>query len=277
MSAQSDHHTIGCMEIWGGNSLTNKSLDIPGFDIWVGSIPHAGQAHGGDIYYLSSCGAGDVARFSLADVSGHGKGASHLARRLRRLMRRHINTLDQRKFANSLNKEFSKLADRGMYATALLTAYHTQTDHMIICNAGHPRPLFYRAITGIWRLLDHEMDDCLDNIMNLPLGILTPTDYQQFGLKLQPGDILVMYTDAVLEVFDKSGSRLGESGLLTLLTTLPTNSAASLGEAMLSRLQSSGVANDDLTLMVLSHNATNPSPPSWWERLQGMVRMLDLR
>jgi len=277
MTGQFLPHRIECMEVWGGNSRTQKSLEMPGFHIWINSIPHANDEQGGDIYYISSCGEGNVARVSLADVSGHGETAGHMAKRLRRLMRKHINTLDQQRFASSLNKEFGKLASQGMYATALLTAYHAETDYLTICNAGHPHPLIYRASTNKWQVLDYQPDYSPDGVINLPLGITMPSDYRQFGLKLGTGDILLMYTDAILEAglhrLEPRRQPLGESGLIELVNELPTDSPESLGRSLLSSLDSYDKSGDDLTLLVLAHNANNPPPPSWQERLRGIGRM----
>ena len=269
-------HSISCMEIWGGNTPTKKSLSIPGFDIWVGSIPHAEESQGGDIYYLSSCGAGNVSRLSLADVAGHGEASAYIAKRLRHLMRRYINTVDQVDFAQSLNGDFSQFSDRGMYATALLSAYHTETDHMIICNAGHPEPLLYRAASDCWEFVEQDTTDSIDDVYNLPLGIIPGTDYQQIGLKLWPGDTLILYTDAVLEARNSCDQPLDKAGLLNLTQNMPKDEARSLGEALTHRLVHDYHIQDDLTLIILSHNATDPSPPSLKEKLQGLTRMAGL-
>ncbi len=70
------------------------------------------------------------------------------------LMRRHINTANQTRFAVDLNRAFSNLDLDGRFATAVLATYFAPTDHLIICNAGHPRPLLYRAAGNTWDLLD---------------------------------------------------------------------------------------------------------------------------
>lgn len=84
------------MEIWGGNQAMDAAIAVPGLDVWVYSRPYAGAAGGGDIYYVSQCIAGNLARVALADVSGHGSTVDELAHELRSLMRRNINTPDRR-------------------------------------------------------------------------------------------------------------------------------------------------------------------------------------
>ena len=166
---------VSCMEIWGGNEAVDKTVTVPGIDAWVYSRPYAGQERGGDIHYVSMCGAGAISRFSIADVSGHGDMVGEVAGHLRALMRKHINNLDQTRFVQALNREFSALAADGTFATALLTTYFAPTDHLITCNAGHPTPLLYRVREGRWHFLKHDMPDHVDRLANLPLGVIDPT------------------------------------------------------------------------------------------------------
>ena len=134
---------IHCMEIIGGNEPVTRALSSPGLDIWVNSLPHHGDTGGGDIHYFSMCGAGQVTRLALADVSGHGQSVGDMARTLRKLMRKHINELDQTRFAQELNHEFGRVVSAGRFATAVLTTYFAPTQNLIVVNAGHPRPLWY--------------------------------------------------------------------------------------------------------------------------------------
>lgn len=90
-------HVLQCMEIIGGNRATRQTVDAPGLTIWIDSRP-LGKG-GGDVHYVSTCGAGYVTRLALADIAGHGDSVDRLAVALRKLMRKHINTLDQTRFA----------------------------------------------------------------------------------------------------------------------------------------------------------------------------------
>lgn len=170
------------MEVWGGHDGFVGEVSVPGNDVFVGCTPHHGEAQGGDIYYVSNCAAGLITRFVLADVAGHGSVVASTAAGLRDLMRRSINTPDQSRFARSLNTRFSR--ESGRFATAVLVSYFAPTDHAIICNAGHPRPLHYSAPRGEWRYLDADVPDALGasrqgeiGASNLPLGVIDPTEY----------------------------------------------------------------------------------------------------
>ena len=182
---------IACMEVWGGHEAFEGGVSVPGNDVFVSCSPHTGDVRGGDIYYVSNCAAGIISRFVLADVAGHGSVVSSTASGLRDLMRRYINTPDQTKFARALNRRFS--SDAGRFATAVLVSYFAPTDHAIICNAGHPRPLHFSVRTRRWAFVDSLSPGVLAagkprelTAANLPLGVIHPTSYDQFALKLEP-------------------------------------------------------------------------------------------
>src|ERR1700722_13674659 len=62
-----------CMEIIGGNRAERQTIAAPGLDIWVDSRPLGLGKGGGDVHYISTCGAGYVTRLALADIAGHGE------------------------------------------------------------------------------------------------------------------------------------------------------------------------------------------------------------
>jgi sigma-B regulation protein RsbU (phosphoserine phosphatase) len=221
MSGKTESTDPGCMEIWGGYERTEKSISVTGFDVWISSNPYHNSPLGGDIYYISSCGAARISRFSLMDISGHGPGVSKSAKCLRTLMRKNVNTSDQTRFARKLNDDFGMFSKEGIFATALLTAYDAVTDNLKICNAGHPRPLLYRKHKDTWNVLDESLEDCAGRIWNIPLGVHSESSYRQFEISLMSGDIVLMFTDAVIELPDSTGMPIGEEGLLSLLEDIP--------------------------------------------------------
>ncbi len=232
-SNASNLHAMQCMEVWGGNEAINSAISVPGIDAWISSDPYEGDARGGDIHYVSMCSCAKISRFAIADVSGHGATVGDLAHRLKSLMRKYVNTLDQTRFARALNREFSKLTQSGQFATALLTTYVPPTDHLIICNAGHPRPMWYHTSAPGWELLDQDMPRRVTGVANLPLGVIEPTDYRQFALKLDKGDLVLIYTDSLIESKSPEGQELGEQGLLDLVRRLDADQPHELNRKVL--------------------------------------------
>src|SRR5271169_1296324 len=144
-----------CMEVWGGSQLTTRGVEMGGLDAWVYSKPFGEAQRGGDVYYASSCATGRVTRLLLADVAGHGISVASPAADLRTLMRRFVNRLDQTEFVRLLNQQFAALSKNGAFATAVVATFFEPTGRMSVCNAGHPRPLLYRAATQRWNFLGH--------------------------------------------------------------------------------------------------------------------------
>ena len=116
---QASHHALQCMEIWGGSSAVERSASTPGLDLWVWSRPYQQTGGGGDVHYVSLCGGGLITRLILADVSGHGASVADMARSLRDLMRRNINSKSQSRFVRDLNRQFTELAKMSRFATAV--------------------------------------------------------------------------------------------------------------------------------------------------------------
>ena len=145
-----------CMEVWSGSQLTARGVQFGGLDAWVYSKPYQQATHGGDIYYASSCATGRITRLLLADVSGHGRAVASLAADLRTLMRRFVNRLDQAEFVRLLNQQFAATSTDGTFATAVVTTFFAPTGRLSVCNAGHPRPLLYRAADKQWKFLSND-------------------------------------------------------------------------------------------------------------------------
>lgn len=289
--SQEPAYNLQCMEIIGGNEAVHNAISSPGLDIWVHSEPFAGNV-GGDIHYFSMCGSGRVTRLCVADVSGHGPDMDDIAKSLRALMRKHINQLDQTRFAQDINREFTEHADSNYFATVLLATYFAPTDHLIVCNAGHPRPLWYSTKLDCWQLLHQATPNSgpsireargtylLSPVSNLPLGIIEPTDYYQFDISLQKGDIVLIYTDALIEARTPDDQLLGEEGLLDLASKLTVSQPQKIAPALLdavSRWRGGAAPEDDQTLIVLHHNASDPPTVTAGQAAQTMLKMLGLK
>jgi sigma-B regulation protein RsbU (phosphoserine phosphatase) len=258
--AETSTHALACLEVWGGSGSVAQPVELPGLDVWIYSEPWPGSAVGGDLYYLSVCSRGALARIGLADISGHGASASPLADCLRELMRRHINTFDQSALLRDLNRSFELNCLREVrFASILFLGIHGQVGAreagtVVFSNAGQPRPLWYRARENTWTLLEESTAEPENILTNLPLGIIPGTDYQQNVVQLQAGDLLLLYTDGLHEARDLQGRLLGEEGLLALARSIPQESAVAAGKALLAAVRTfrgEGPAQDDETLLVL--------------------------
>ena len=246
-----------CLEVWGGSQLTARGVVIGGLDAWVYSKPHGLAQRGGDVYYASSCAAGRISRLLLADVSGHGTSVAAIAADLRMLMRRFVNRWDQAELVRLLNQQFSALSKTGTFATAIVSTFFAPSRRLILCNAGHPHPILYRGSQKEWSFMGQETTSRLPGPLNLPLGIMSITEYEHFDVELEPGDCVVTYTDALIESSDADGEKLGEQGVLRILKLLGDVKPEKLIDALLGEIAErypENLSNDDVTMLIVRAN-----------------------
>jgi hypothetical protein len=275
-STRSPVVTMRCMEIRGDNRAIEESFETPGLSGWIYSRPYQGAESGGDLHYISVCGGGVITRVVVADVSGHGATVSQFSTALRSLMRKNINTKSQTRLVRSLNRDFGESAQLQQFATAVVATYLATQQSLTICNAGHPRPLWYRAISQEWLPLDESIAES----GNLPLGLDDESTYHQFAVRLRKGDLVVFYTDALTEAQNTSGRMLGEDALLDMARGARTRTPAELGPALLSAVASyrgNQPADDDVTLLVLAHDGSGPKPPKLSEKLDVYAKVFGLK
>jgi phosphoserine phosphatase RsbU/P len=280
-----------CMEVWGGNRSADSGVVMPGLDVWVFAEPFAepspdGSASvvtdrgGGDVHLVSSCGTGRITRMMVADIAGHGERVAEVGATLRRLMRRFMNYLDQTAFVEALNRAFGELDADGRFATSVAMTFFAPTARLDICNAGHPRPMRFSRRAREWRLLDTPADareeraargrseplgeQSDEDVTNLPLGILEPTRYEQFGIELDRDDLVIVYTDALIEARAPDGTMLGEEGLRRMLASLDAERPERLIPDIIAAVaawRGGAPSDDDITVLLLRHNGSAVQAP----------------
>ena len=252
-----------CMEIWGGNQSVDSAVAMAGLDAWVFSRPHRpGQPSdpaaigGGDVHYVSSCASGRITRLLVADVSGHGESVNSIALQLRTLMRRYVNYISPAKFMEAMNERFTSLTEVGCFATAVVATYFAPTRALSLCNAGHPVPLIYRVATASWSLLERPGESSKPHV-DLPLGIVDRTAYASFQVTLDRGDLVLCYTDSLIEARNSQGRLLGQAGLLDLVRTISVANPDRIIPALLAAIEAIRPGNldlDDVTALLFTPN-----------------------
>src|SRR5207249_3687069 len=193
----------------------------------------------------------------LADVAGHGDLVSDAAVRLHDALRLHVEQWDQSTLIRQLNDTFLKGAEEFQYATAFLASFYCGSGELLFTNAGHLPPLWYRTATRDWSLL-YDSTPLSREIVDLPLGMIEGTPYSQTAVQLEPGDILLLYTDGISESCDQFGEQMGVEGLLSIARNLSNQSAAAAGKGLLAavaRFRGNVPAADDETVVVLQRHA----------------------
>jgi sigma-B regulation protein RsbU (phosphoserine phosphatase) len=131
------------------------------------------------------------------------------------------------------------------FTTAFIAELEPATGRLTYVNAGHNWPVLRRASGAMERL----------EAGGLPLGITTGRPYQCGTTALERGDLLLIFTDGLVEAEDEREREYGEERMLAVLQSV--HAAATAAEA-LKRIMSSVDAfvgltrqHDDITCMVL--------------------------
>lgn len=258
---KTDAERMECMEVWGGNQATDRTVQTPGLKIWVYSRPYGQADGGGDVYYLSSCASGRITRMLLADVSGHGEMVSQVAVGLRDLMRRNVNYIRQTRFVRAMNQQFGEFSEDGGFATALVSTFFAPTQTFALCNAGHPPPILFRQSKSEWTELADDTDHT-EAMADMPLGIIRETDYCQLDVRLQTGDMVLSFSDAVTESEDANGRQFGREGVLRLVRELSVTEPDEVIPALIKRIRGladNNLKQDDATLFLCQATGGAPS------------------
>lgn len=269
-------HDLQCMEIWKGNRYIEQEVTSAGLQAWVFSQPYQGNREGGDIHYLSLCVGGIVTRIILADVAGHGDRVAKTTEELLKLLRKFMNTKKQDRLVAELNRHFSDMEAKEGFATAVVATYLSHKSTLLLTNAGHPRPLFYKGSHGRWEFLDlPTTDKGLGD--NFPFGLGQSTRYEHFVLKIEPGDWLILYTDAYTESCNKEEHLLGENGLLELVQQISRSLSVTDFGRELNRLVSASSSqwlNDDDTTLIAIQFTNERRTPRFFEKIVAYLKVV---
>jgi serine phosphatase RsbU (regulator of sigma subunit) len=130
------------------------------------------------------------------------------------------------------------------FTTAFLGEYDPATRRFTYINAGHNAPILRRASGKIERLEEG----------GVPLGVLPQVRYAGSSTTLEPGDLLLVFTDGVPEAVNDRGAEFGEPRLVSWIQPAPSGTAAELLGRLTQELSAFvGVAlqHDDMTCVVV--------------------------
>ncbi len=252
---------MSCMEVWGGNRSTWSHFVVPGLNLWIYSKPFEGDDAGGDVYYTSSCASGRITRMLVGDVSGHGHEASALSSKLRDIMRRNVNFIDQSRVVKSLNEQFEEASAVGRFATAIVSTYFAPTRSLTVCSAGHPPAFVFDKNAASWAPLLTGNTNGRDEA-NIPFGIMGEQEFQSQKLKLNPGDMFLAYTDSLFEARDSDGEMLMAEGIGRIANSINSDDPAVFVTTLLERIRDlhpENLATDDTTIVLAQANSETVS------------------
>jgi sigma-B regulation protein RsbU (phosphoserine phosphatase) len=222
---------------------------VPGYDIAGVCLPTF--EIGGDYFDYIPLAEGKTG-IVIADVAGNGIPAALLMTAFRTLLltraRGHPAPSELLETMNRAIPGFTRKRD---FITAVFGILDPREHTLVYANAGHNLPLLVRA-SGIIESLP---------LVGPGLNIVDSPAYQTGRISLTAGDHLVMYTDGVVEVFDRDGMEFGRERLEETLRGTADLPASRIMDRIVSATVEFAGANtsaDDSTIVVVKRSSTTP-------------------
>ncbi len=268
--------SLVCAEVRGGNRPIEADLDLPGMRGMIYSRP-CGGGRGGDVHYLSVCGSGLLARLCIADVVGHGEKVAEVSAKMHQLLRRLMNSPDQRRILRQLNKALCATGLHAMTTVAALT-YYPPSRKLSVSYAGHPRGWYFQSAADRWTRMDLERTTAQEpagsDFVNGALGVIPDATFTRAQIRTRVGDRVVLLTDGVLETPGRGRDQFGERRIAKLLQEHRAESPRQLGRTLLRALQEhcghEQLAHDDVTFLVADF-VPGPAGPTLWHVLKNRL------
>lgn len=208
---------------------------------------------GGD--YFDYFVHGDTVDVVIADVSGHSVGAAMIMAETRSTLKMETHWMRQDRAAPSQDVEktlsilndvlFEDLNRAEFFISMFYLRYHPETRRLVYANAGHNCPLLLRRAER----------DCVElDADGILLGVMKGVAFEEKTLALEPGDVVLLYTDGVTEARNKQDEFFGVGRLRELLMAHGEASPRQLIDIVLGEVGEfceSRTFEDDVSLVVL--------------------------
>jgi serine phosphatase RsbU (regulator of sigma subunit) len=229
--------------------LPNSFPDMDGWQFAVTLAP-AGETSG-DFFDIISLAEGKIG-FVIADVLDKGVGPALYMTLSRTLIRTYATEFDLQPdlvfFAT--NERILKDTRANLFVTAFFGVLDPVSGELTYCNAGHNPPYFISNKNGCEPLPLHKT--------GFPIGIDNEATWERAQVDVQPGDVLVLYTDGVPDAQNESGDFFKEESLVSVIQENLGQSAEEMQKSILDAVYDfvgDAPPFDDITLMVLSRDS----------------------
>jgi phosphoserine phosphatase RsbU/P len=214
----------------------------------------------GDYYDFLPLGVNQLG-LALADICGKGISAALLMSSLQATLRSNVMNLWHQnglngertlaKIVERLNSQIFSYTSANKFATFFYAVYDDRNQTLTYCNAGHNPPLLFSG-KDVQRL----------RTGGTVVGIFADSEYQQETVQIGPGDLLVAYTDGIIESVNEYGEEFGESRLIQLIQKHRDLDADKMKGVIVEQVLSWTFAeerDDDMTLIVAKMSGPTPA------------------
>jgi phosphoserine phosphatase RsbU/P len=223
-----------------------KRPPIDGIDYCGACRPALGV--GGDYYDFLALPDGYLG-LALGDVSGKGIAAALMMATLQASVRGEAMRCsgDLGQMMTAVNHLVFEASTANRYATFFYAEYEPGGHTLSYVNGGHNPPVLLRNSPDGSQVLRLEGGGTV-------IGLLEGFPFQQCNLALQPGDMLVLFTDGVSEAMNPQDEEWGETRMIQTIELCKGLSAAQTIEYVMAgadEFASGAPQHDDMTLVVL--------------------------
>ncbi len=222
--------------------LPERAPDVAGADLAGMNAPC--RTVGGDYYDFFPLPDGRVA-VVLADVSGKGLPASLLMASLQARVQVLLEEPDDLpRLMSRLDRVMAKNCPGNRFVTMFVCVLDPSTGDMTYCNAGHNPPLLARAEGQVEQLRGG----------GTVLGMFPDLGYEERRCRMEPGDLLALFSDGVTEATSPGDEEFGEERLASLLAEARGKPAAAVLECVaraLAEWTAGAPPTDDITVVAV--------------------------
>jgi sigma-B regulation protein RsbU (phosphoserine phosphatase) len=197
----------------------------------------------GDLYDFLRYGPQQLG-IALGDVSGKGTAAALYGAVSIGIMRSLApQKLQPAEMLRQMNQLVGERRIEGRFMTACFATWQKGRQKLRVANAGQSQPLLYKG--GRCDRIE---------LTGFPLGIFEDVTYDEWGVTLESGDILVFHSDGIAETYNSEGQLFGNERLRKLIEQHHEISAAEMADRVLNEVDwfsQSAPLSDDRTLVVM--------------------------
>lgn len=210
----------------------------------------AGMDVGGDWYELLELPSERVG-LVIGDVQGHNVRAAAVMGQLRNALRAYAAEGHEPAVVMSRTNRLMADLDPDMFATCCYVVLDLRRRSASVVRAGHPPPLL-REAGGRCGLLETPV--------GLPLGVDPAESYLAKQIDLSPGDVLVLFTDGLVEDARRSFDS-GVAAVLDVLRLGPSGNLEDLAEQLVASARAAEHRPDDIAVLVVRHDGLDDDRP----------------
>jgi sigma-B regulation protein RsbU (phosphoserine phosphatase) len=203
---------------------------------------------GGDFYDYYMLNENELC-FCVADVSGKGVPAALFMGMSKILIRSSArDERDPAKVITRVNEELSEDNPECMFVTVFLGVLNLSTGELTYTNGGHNPPLIRRASGEV---------EALSDIHGPVVAIMPGEEYEQSTLQMEPGDVLLVFTDGVTEAMDLDRNLYGDDRLFDVLKAMPDCGAQAVVNCVnesVAAFAAGAEQADDITMLAVQYN-----------------------